>query len=76
MQSHQFARRTFLRDLKVHPPVYIVLVTNDVNPLQAVDSYSLLVGFPELQQLIGQQYRLETDIGEFHIYSRIESKGG
>jgi len=67
------ARRTFLRDLRNQPPLYIVLVTNDVNPLQAVDSYSLLAGFPEFQQVIRQQYRLERDIGDFHLYRRIDA---
>jgi hypothetical protein len=67
------ARRTFLQDLNTHSPLYIVLVTNDVNPLQAVDSYSLLPDFPELQQILQQHYRLETDIGEFHMYRRIDA---
>jgi hypothetical protein len=64
------ARRTFLKDLHDRPPLYIVLVTNDVNPLQAVDSYTLLSGFPEFEQILQQHYRIETDIGEFHIYRR------
>jgi len=64
------ARRMFLRDLRDRPPVYIVLVTNDVNPLQPVDSYALVAGFPEFQRLL-QDYRLETDVGEFHLYRRI-----
>lgn len=67
------ARRTFLQDMNVHPPLYIVLVTNDINPLQAVDSYSLLPDFPELQQILQQRYRLEADIGEFHMYRRIDA---
>jgi 4-amino-4-deoxy-L-arabinose transferase-like glycosyltransferase len=67
------ARRTFLKDMQERPPVYIVLVSNDVNPLQAVDSLSLLPGFPEFQSLISQQYRHETDIGDFHIYRRIDA---
>jgi len=64
------ARRTFLKDIKQRPPAYIVLVTNDVNPLQAVDSLGLLAGFPEFEQIIARDYRLETDIGEFHLYRR------
>jgi 4-amino-4-deoxy-L-arabinose transferase-like glycosyltransferase len=64
------ARRTFLNDLKLNPPVYIVLVTNDINPLQAVDSLGLIGGFPEFQQIMRRDYHLETDIGEFHIYRR------
>ena len=67
------ARRTFLQDLQQRPPAYIVLVSNDVNPLQAVDSLALLPGFPEFQSLISQQYRHETDIGDFHIYRRIDA---
>ena len=67
------ARRTFLHDLEARPPLYIVLVTNDVNPLQAVDSYSLLAGFPEFQHVIQQRYRIETDIGEFHLYRRVDA---
>jgi len=57
------ARRTFLRDLEERPPVYIVLVTNDVNPLQRVDSYALVAGFPEFHDVIRRYYRLEADIG-------------
>ncbi len=64
------ARRTFLRDLSQRPPVYVVLVTNDVNPLQPVDSLGLLAGFPEFAQIIAYDYHLETDIGEFHLYRR------
>ena len=64
------ARRTFLSDIAQEPPLYIVLVTNDVNPVQAVDSRQLLQGFPELQQIIQQNYHLETTIGEFHVYRR------
>ncbi len=67
------ARRTFLHDLEARPPLYIVLVTNDINPLQAVDSFGLLAGFPEFQRLIQQDYRIETDIGEFHLYRRIDA---
>ncbi len=67
------ARRTFLRDLKERPPVYIVLVTNDVNPLQPADSSTLVADFPEFQDIIRQRYRLETDIGEFHLYRRIDA---
>jgi len=68
------ARRTFLHDMTTRAPLYIVLVTNDVNPLQAVDSYSLLLDFPELQQIVQQRYRLETEIGEFHIHRRIDAQ--
>jgi hypothetical protein len=64
------ARRTFLGDMQRQPPAYIVLVSNDVNPLQAVDSLSLLAAFPELQQIIDRDYHHETDIGEFHLYRR------
>ncbi len=67
------ARRTFLNDLTVSPPSYIVVVTNDVNPIQAVDSAGLLAGFPEFQRILQQFYRLETDIGEFHVYRRIDA---
>jgi hypothetical protein len=48
-------------------------VTNDLNPLQAVDSFELLAGFPEFQRIIEQRYRLEVDIGEFHVYRRIDA---
>jgi 4-amino-4-deoxy-L-arabinose transferase-like glycosyltransferase len=68
------ARRIFLRDLKEKPPRYIVLVTNDVNPLQAVDSYALLAGFPEFERIVQREYRIETTIGEFHLYRRSDAQ--
>ena len=66
------ARRTFLADLARRPPTYIVLVTNDVNPIQPVDSYTLFQGFPEFRSLVQERYRLEKDIADFHLYRRLE----
>lgn len=64
------ARATFLDDLETHQPLYIVLVTNDVNPLQTVDSMTLLKEFPEFQAYIAAHYKLERDIADFHLYRR------
>lgn len=62
------ARSIFLHDLQTHPPKYIVLVSNDVNPLQTVDSITLLQDFPEFRKIIANDYTLEKDIADFHIY--------
>ncbi|MBI5956920.1 MAG: glycosyltransferase family 39 protein [Chloroflexi bacterium] len=68
------ARRRFLKDLADKRPAYIVLVTNDVNPIQPVDSHTLVEGFPEFKRLIQKQYRLEKDIADFHLYRRVAEK--
>jgi hypothetical protein len=65
------ARRRFLKDLTDRRPAYIVLVTNDVNPIQPVDSHTLVEGFPEFKRLIQKQYRLEKDIADFHLYRQV-----
>jgi hypothetical protein len=64
------ARRTFLSELATHPPTYIVLVSRDVNPLQAVDSVALLDGFPEFKAYLREYYVHDVDIGNFHLYRR------
>ncbi len=68
------ARRRFLKDLADKRPAYIVLVTNDVNPIQPVDSHTLVEGFPEFKRLIQKQYRLEKDIADFHLYRRVAAE--
>lgn len=73
-ELRQEARDTFLTDIREKRPIYIVTVTNDVNPLQAVDSQQLLNDFPEFKAVIDRDYRLEKDIADFHLYRRLPDK--
>lgn len=64
------ARETFLREIDKNKPRYIVLVTNDVNPIQTMDSQSLLNTFPEFKAIVDNLYSKEKDIADFHLYVR------
>jgi 4-amino-4-deoxy-L-arabinose transferase-like glycosyltransferase len=64
------ARARFLADLAAHPPRYIVIVRNDVNPLQTVDSETLLAEFPEFKAQLERDYAPETEIGNFQVRRR------
>jgi hypothetical protein len=64
------ARARLLADLAARPPRYFVIVRNDVNPLQTVDSETLLGEFPELKALVDRDYAPETEIGNFQVLRR------
>lgn len=60
-------RAEFLSALRQRPPSYIVVVENNATPLWR-DSPSELAAFPELQQFIEREYRLETQIDRCRLY--------
>ncbi|MFN8532210.1 MAG: glycosyltransferase family 39 protein [Dehalococcoidia bacterium] len=64
------ARETFLHEFDAARPAYVVLVSKDVNPIQPVDSVTLLDGFPALKARLDRDYVKERDIAEFQIFRR------
>jgi len=72
----QSSYQTLLSDLRRKPPVFILLVSQDVMPWvtgQGRDSLTLLGLFPELRQFILDHYELTKTIENIHITKRKEN---
>jgi hypothetical protein len=64
------ARRAALLDrMRRDPPAYIVLGIRDGNPFEP-DSFTSLLGFRELDQIVQRDYHDETKIGRFVLFAR------
>lgn len=76
--QRDYARRELLRDLSVNRPKLIVVERRDVFPGvtgSGLDSRDELPRFPELEALLGAQYRRVREIEDFEIYERAEVGG-
>jgi hypothetical protein len=64
------ARRAALLDrMRRDPPAYIVLGIKDSNPFEP-DSFTSLLAFRELNQIVQRDYHDETKIGRFVLFAR------
>jgi hypothetical protein len=66
-------RQEVMADLTADPPVYIVVAMDDATSFEADTSEEQLPNFPAFAAFLAAHYRLETTIGDFGIYSEIES---
>lgn len=64
------SRRIFMREISAASPIYILVVKNDTNPLEPVDSLTQLQSFPEFAGYLSTDYFLEANIEDFYIYRR------
>lgn len=68
------ARRTeLLARMHADPPAYIVLGVRDANPFEP-DSFTSLLGFRELHQIVTREYHDETRIGRFVVLARNQTR--
>jgi hypothetical protein len=65
-------RQELLDDLARDPPLYFLVVRNDIFELQAVDSATQLERFPALKGYLLGHYRLEQVIEDFALWRRME----
>lgn len=63
-------RADFLDDIHQHPPVYIVLVDDDVTPLAPVGSRAQLKDFPAFESILSAEYEFETQVEDYSFYRR------
>jgi hypothetical protein len=68
-------RAEFLHDIATRPPVYIVLVSRDVHPLDPVESSVQARHFTEFWAFVERDYALERTIGDMAIYRRHATAG-
>lgn len=62
----------FLRDVKTRQPVYIVARYQN-GTLAMEEGAAFAPDFPDLRRLIGEGYRLETEMGSWSIFRRRET---
>jgi hypothetical protein len=62
-------RAALLERIRRDPPAYIVLGIKDANPFEP-DSFTSLLGFRELNQIVQRDYHDETKIGRFVLFAR------
>ncbi|MBC7258498.1 MAG: glycosyltransferase family 39 protein [Chloroflexi bacterium] len=62
----------FLRDLDLRRPLYFIVVEQDYNPVQRVDSKTALSWYPQLVERLKTQYQVETVIEHFTLYRRVD----
>lgn len=66
-------RRELVETLERRPPLYFIVVKNDVFELQSVDSATQLLRFPALHEFVERHYRPEAAIEDFTLLRRIDS---
>jgi len=62
-------RAALLARMREDPPAYIVLGIKDANPFEP-DSFTSLLGFRELNEIVRRDYHDETKIGHFVVLAR------
>ncbi len=62
-------RAALLERMRIDPPAYIVLGVKDANPFEP-DSFTSLLGFRELHQIVQRDYHDEVRIGHFVLLAR------
>jgi len=73
-KTKRLSREALIQDLKASLPAVIVLESRDVFPLvtgNAMDSAAELADFPELSELLREQYEKSAAIEDFTIYTWI-----
>jgi uncharacterized membrane protein YhaH (DUF805 family) len=68
------ARAELLADLRVKPPALVAVQTGDIFPKVTgdyLDSRSALWQFPELSDLLSEQYRYVAEVSGFDLYQRL-----
>lgn len=63
-------RREFMRDVRRHKPVFIIILNEDINNLIVKSSNAYLPEFPELDVYIRREYRPAATIEHFDIRRR------
>jgi len=63
-------RQEFLNEVLGAPPVYIVVVENDVTPLTPLGSRVLLEEFSAFEELLESRYRFEAQVEDYLFYRR------
>lgn len=69
------AWRQFRADLARRPADWIIVVHNDTNPVERIDSATQLRNEPELRRLLSSDYEEVTRIGDFAIHRRSAAAG-
>jgi uncharacterized membrane protein len=65
-------RRELVDTLERQPPLYFIVVRNDLFELQSVDSATQLLHFPALLDFVRRHYRPEAEIEDFTLWRRTE----
>jgi uncharacterized membrane protein YhaH (DUF805 family) len=71
------ARAELLADLRAKPPALVAVQTGDVFPKVTgdyLDSRSALWQFPELSDLLSEQYRHVSEVSGFDLYERLADR--
>jgi hypothetical protein len=63
-------REDLLRELRMNPPAYAVLVQNDAHPLSPGGSRAELLAFPELARWLELHYQFEQQVEDYLFYRR------
>ncbi|HNW92851.1 MAG TPA: hypothetical protein PKM88_08085, partial [bacterium] len=66
----QRLRARFLKELTARPPERIVIARNDRNPVERESSEQQVAGWPELRAWLAAQYRADSHVDNFLIYTR------
>ncbi len=61
-------RDEFMRDIRSDPPAVVVLVRDDVNVLEAEDSFSQAEKFEEFRSWLNDNYRAEIGLEDFEFF--------
>ena len=63
-------RARFLAGLRADPPTYVLVGRRDSNGFEPQDSYTSLMRFRPLREMLENDYRVETEIGRFLVFRR------
>ncbi len=66
-------RKIFLNDLNQNPPRLVILVHNDINALEKIDSYHQAKNFKEFWSWLNQNYQAKERIEDFQFFWRKEN---
>ncbi|HEX7878829.1 MAG TPA: hypothetical protein VF720_05435, partial [Candidatus Eisenbacteria bacterium] len=61
---------TFWREVEGSPPSAVVVVHDDMNPVEGKDSATQLASSPQLAEWLAANYTSEIRIGDFEVYRR------
>ena len=62
-------RARLIEDLRKDPPGVILVGTRDANGFEPEDSYTQMIRFPELRQLVERSYAEGPPVGRFRVYT-------
>ncbi|MDN5280797.1 MAG: hypothetical protein PWR01_4762, partial [Clostridiales bacterium] len=68
MQWQKSIRTQFVGQLKAERPKFIIVVTNDLNPVEFTTSNEAISLIPEFREILDNFYNLELKLKNFEVY--------